>query len=106
MPFWDAYKAAIHDNADLSDIDKFNYLRSLLERTALEAVSGLSLTEANYKEAVAILECRFGNKQQIVARHIDALLNADSVTSPDNLKGLRRLYDLVESHVRSLKSLG
>ena len=25
--FWDSYKAAIHDNASLSDIDKFNYLR-------------------------------------------------------------------------------
>lgn len=45
-------------------------------------------------------------QQQIVARHIDALLNVDLVTPPHNLKGLHRLYDLVESHVWSLKSLG
>ena len=25
-PFWDSYKVAIHDNPDLTDIDKFNYL--------------------------------------------------------------------------------
>ena len=37
---------------------------------------------------------------------MDTLLNVDAVTSQDNLKGLRHLYDLVESHVRSLKSLG
>ena len=37
---------------------------------------------------------------------MDILLNADPVTSQHNLKGLRHLYDIVEAHVRSLKSLG
>ena len=104
--FWESYKTAIHDNKDLTDIEKFNYLRSLLQRTALDSISGLALTEANYKEAIAILEQRFGNKQQIVAKHMDALLNAETITSSYNLKGLRRLYDFVETHVRSLRSLG
>ena len=104
--FWDSYDAAIHQNSDLSDIDKFNYLKSLLERTALEAVSGLTLTSANYEEAVLILKKRFGNKQQIIAKHMDTLLNVDAVTSQHNLKGLRHLYDLVESHVCGLQSLG
>ena len=49
---------------------------------------------------------RFGNKQQIISRHMDILLNVKAVTSQHNLKGLRHIYDLVESHVRSLKSLG
>ena len=106
ITFWDPYKAAIHDNPALSDIDKFNYLRSLLERAALEAISGLTLTAANYQEAISILEKRFGNKQQIVAKHMDILLNVEAVMSQYNLKGLRHLYDLIESQVRSLKSLG
>ena len=104
--FWDSYESSIHNNPSLSDIDRFNYLRSLLEHVALEAISGLPLTSANYHEAIEILRKRFGNKQQIIARHMDTLLNVDAVTSQDNLKGLRHLYDLVESHVRSLKSLG
>ena len=33
-------------------------------------------------------------------------MNADAVTSSHNIKGLRRLYDCIETHVRSLKSLG
>ena len=37
---------------------------------------------------------------------MDVLLNVEPVTSPQNVKGLRHLYDLVDSHVRSLKSLG
>ena len=35
----------------LSDIDKFNYLKSLLECTVHEAISGLTLTLANYHDA-------------------------------------------------------
>ena len=40
----------------LDDSFKFNYLCGLLQRTALEAISELALTSANYREAVAILE--------------------------------------------------
>ena len=37
---------------------------------------------------------------------MDILLSAEAVTSASNLKGVRKLYDLVESNIRSLKSLG
>ena len=104
--FWDSYKAAIHDNASLLDIDKFNYLQSLLQGSALDPVYGLTLTAANYKEAVSILERRFGNKQQIMAKHMDILLNVEPVTSSYNLKSLRQLCDTIEFQVRGLKSLG
>lgn len=105
-PFWESYQTAIHNNDELTDTEKFNYLRSYLQRTALDAISGLTLTAANYREAIAILEKRFGNKQQIISKHMDALLNVEAVASQHNLRGLRRLYDVVETHVRSLRSLG
>ena len=54
--FWNSSKSAILENPTLSDIDKFNYLRSLLERSARESIAGLTLTAPNYKEAVFILE--------------------------------------------------
>ena len=106
LPFWDTFKASVHDNKNLSPIDKFGYLNSLLERSAAEAVAGLSLTASNYNEATAILKARFGNKQQIINRQMEILLNLDSVTSNHNIKGLSQLHDTVESNVRSLKSLG
>lgn len=104
--FWDSYRAAIDDSLSLSDIDKFNYLRTLLQGPALEALAGLTLTTRNYQEAISILKKRFGNKQQIVAKHMDTLLSIDSVASDSNLKALRRLYDTIESQVRGLRSLG
>ena len=104
--FWDSFESAIDRNPGLSEIDKFNYLKSLLEKSAVEAISGLTLTADNYKEAVSILKKRFGNKQQIIAKHMDILLKTEAVSSHHNLKGLRHLYDIVESQVRGLKSLG
>ena len=79
---------------------------SLLERSAAEAISGLTLTASNYHEAIEILKGRFGNKQQIINRHMEILLNLDTVTSHQNMRSLRKLHDTVESNVRSLKSLG
>ena len=104
--FWDAFESAVHKSPALTNIDKFSYLISLLESTAAEAIAGLKLTSANYEEAVATLRRRFGNKQLIINRHMDLLLQLDSVTSTNNLKGLRRLFDAVESNVRGLRSLG
>ena len=37
---------------------------------------------------------------------MDALLKVGAVTSCHDVRALRRLYDLISSHIRSLKSLG
>ncbi|KAL5500600.1 hypothetical protein EMCRGX_G012191 [Ephydatia muelleri] len=104
--FWDSFHSAVHSNEDLSNVDKFNYLISFLEGSAAECISGLTLTSANYEEAVAVLKRRFGNKQQIVNRHMEALLELETVTSIHDIQPLRTLCDKIESHVRSLNSLG
>ena len=106
IPFWDSYESAIHQNPDLSDIDKFNYLQSLVEHSAAEAIAGLTLSSSNYAEAITVLKKRFGNKQQLINKHMEALLSLPAVTSVYELRNLRQLYDKVESHVQSLKSIG
>ena len=81
ISFWDSFEASDHNNESLTANVKFNYLNSLLERSATEAISGLILGAPNYEEAVDILNARFGNKQQIINRHVEVLLNLESVTS-------------------------
>ena len=91
--FWDSFEAAIHKNSKLAAIDKFNYLNSLLEKTASEAIARLAITNANYEEAISILETRFGNKQMIVNKHMDDLINSAPVNSNQDLRGLRQFYN-------------
>ena len=94
--FWDTYESAIHINSDLTEIDKFTYLRSLLQGSAKEAIAGLSLTAANYIEAVDILKKRFGDKSIITAKHMDALMSLEAVGN--SVTALRHFYDSVDTH--------
>ena len=54
--FWDQYSVAIYANSPLSDIEKFNYLRSYLAETTGECIKSLSLASANYQKTVEILK--------------------------------------------------
>ena len=83
----------------MTAIEKFNYLNSLLEHSANEAISGYALTAANYREAVATLEKRFGNKQLIIDKHLDVMFNAEPGSSDNNVRGLRHLFDTITSHI-------
>ena len=105
-PFWDAYKAAMHDNSSLTNVEKFSYLQTLLEGKAKDTVAGLALTEANYSVAVDLLERRFGDKEKTIAAHMEKLMNLAPVISDLHTGELRRLYDKVEASIRSLKNWG
>ena len=104
--FWDTFESTIDKSPALSEVEKFSYLQSLLEASAAEAISGLSLTSANYGEAINILGKRFGNTQLIISKHMDTLVNLDPVPSQGSTHQLRKFYDVVESQVRGLKALG
>lgn len=105
ITFWDTFKAAVHENRDISKIDKFHYLNSLLEGTASIAIQGLGLTEANYDAAIALLKERFGDPQAIIAAHMEELLKLPDCTI-DRPSALRNIYDRITVHTRGLNSLG
>ena len=63
LTFWDSFSAAIDKNHGLSDIEKMNYLNGMLKGEAARAISGLPLTEENYKKAIELLKERFGKLQ-------------------------------------------
>ena len=60
-PFWDQFNTSIHSNDLISKIEKFSYLKTVLNESASSCISGLILTTENYDEAAKILEKRFGN---------------------------------------------
>ena len=103
--FWDSYNSAIHNNPDISAIDKFNYLRVLLEGPAAQAIQGLALSVANYETTVEILQRCLGKTQQIISAHMDDLLKLP-VCTEDKSNQLRLIYNQVFAKVRGLESLG
>ncbi|XP_078384164.1 uncharacterized protein LOC144666642 [Oculina patagonica] len=104
--FWDAFKNAVHENRQLSEIDKFTYLKGLLGGEASTAIAGLSLTEGNYGAAIDILKKRFGDEQKIISAHMDKLVKLSPVYNGKDTGRLRRLYDEIEVQIRGLQSMG
>lgn len=103
--FWDSFDSAIHSNQSISKIDKFNYLKSLLDGQAARVIQGLNLTTTNYDSAITLLQDRFGKPQQIISAHTDELLKIPSCTN-DKLQTLRMVYDKISVHTRGLSSMG
>ena len=104
--FYDSFLSAVHNNDDISDIQKMTYLQSLLKGSASETIEGLSLSNENYKAALDILKDRFGNEQILISAHMNNLLKLEPIKSIANMHGLRRVYDNIETQVRSLRNLG
>ncbi|XP_068692594.1 uncharacterized protein [Montipora foliosa] len=84
--FWDSFESAIHSKASLNPVEKMNYLRAKLEGEAEEVISGLTLTNANYEEAIRL-----------------PLMDMPASSSTS---ALRTRYDSIEKHLRSLQALG
>ena len=77
--FSDTFNIAIHKNTDLSDIERFTYLKGYLTGEAARCIEGFTLTAANYSKALDLLKDRFGNKKLIISKHMDALLGLEKV---------------------------
>ena len=103
--FWDSFESTVHANTELTKIDKFNYLVSLLEGSASRAIAGLPITEENYDAAVDIINKRFGKPQQLISAHMDELLKISSCAT-DKPHQLRYLYDRLNVNIRGLEALG
>ena len=86
--FKETSEAIVHRRTDLTNIEKFIYFRSLLDKTASQAIEGFPLTAENYTAAWSILNERFGNEQIIISSHMNKILNISPVYSP-NVRSLR-----------------
>ena len=102
--FWDQFEAAVHDNDDLPNVQKFTYLRSVLTGNALQTI-GFEVTGANYQLAVECLKHRYGRKRVVISSLVKSVVQMDAksaVTAPS----LRDLYDTLKNRTRALEALG
>ena len=104
--FWDSFESAIHKNESLSDVDKFTYLRGLVEQPAKSSIAGFALTAVNYLAAVKVLQRRFGNKTVVQRAYVNELLNVKPVFNANDTVRLRKFFDTVETNFRGLEALG
>ena len=80
-------------------------MQSILTPSASEFISGWATTAENYNEAVEVLNQRYGYTQVLINAHRQQFVSLPVKKSVNDVKGLKKLYQKVESSVRNLKTL-
>ena len=106
MEIWDSFEGSIHNNEGLSDRDKFDHFKGLLDRPAKLAVTGFTLTSANYEAAIKMLQERFGRPEEISRAHYDGMMQLKPVVDDRDIPKIRKLFGEVKTHNRYLLALG
>ncbi|XP_020808851.1 uncharacterized protein LOC110184601 isoform X1 [Drosophila serrata] len=102
--FYAMYTTVIGNNEDLTNLEKFQHLRSCLDGPALDTIRSLEPTEANYEKAVDLLTARFDNKLLHFQGHIRSIFRLSSVVK-GSARSLRQLSDGINSHLRALNTM-
>ena len=103
--FWDLFDAAVHDNDNVPDVQKFTYLRSALEGVAYHTIEGFEVTSANYHHAVDALKHRFGRKRIIISSLVKSIVQLEP-RSNEGVASLCDPHDTLKTRIRALQALG
>ncbi|XP_024887040.1 uncharacterized protein LOC112464328 [Temnothorax curvispinosus] len=102
--FKDAYVSMIHANANITAIQKFQYLRNSLKGEALQVISGLKTSAENYESAWELLERNYENTKLLINTHLNSLLEFPAVAK-DKPATIRQLIVHIRTHLKALKTL-
>ncbi|XP_055585537.1 uncharacterized protein LOC129738382 [Uranotaenia lowii] len=105
ITFRDSFDSLIHSNTQLTAMDKFTYLRSALTGEALQEVSSIEITAANYEIAWAALANRYENRKLIVKTYLDALFKVEMMHK-ESYDGLSKVIGDFEKNLQMLKKVG
>ncbi|XP_012524199.1 uncharacterized protein LOC105829705 [Monomorium pharaonis] len=108
----------IDSRDDITDLQKFLYLKDSLRGSALDKISIFDASDEGYKAAWQLLIESYEKKRILMTKHldeiIDTLFNAckknssnanESVQSKVTAQDLTKLADTVRQHIATLKSL-
>ncbi|XP_055622799.1 uncharacterized protein LOC129766302 [Toxorhynchites rutilus septentrionalis] len=105
VTFRDMFRSLIHRNEQLTEMDKFTYLRSSLTGEALQEVNSIEMSAVNYTVAWEVLETRYENKKLIVKAHLDALF-AEEPMKRENYEALNHLLSEYDRNLQMLEKIG
>ncbi|XP_036142117.1 uncharacterized protein LOC118645351 [Monomorium pharaonis] len=105
LSFKNTFVTMIDSLQDITDLQKFLYLKDSLRGAALNKISMYDVSEENYKNAWKLLNKSYERKRILIARHLDAILELPTQNKPDP-QNLTKLIDDMQQHVNMLASLG
>ncbi|XP_043466955.1 uncharacterized protein LOC122501502 [Leptopilina heterotoma] len=104
LGFRDTFSSLIHDNNQISNIQKFHYLRAAVEGDAEQIIKSLEFSAANYLVAWEALRTRFDNTNLLVQNHLKSIFNIEPIQK-ESASQLRQVVDTLNKHLRALTAL-
>ncbi|XP_033363042.1 uncharacterized protein LOC117241175 [Bombus vosnesenskii] len=114
--FYDTFSSIVDRNEGLTNVQKFQHLRSSITGRAAQSIQSLELTEANYSIALDTLKDKFNCPLQICMRHWNLMRNYPEIkketpealedlleTISVNLKALEHLKEPVTSNIAKIE---
>ncbi|XP_055589557.1 uncharacterized protein LOC129741794 [Uranotaenia lowii] len=105
LNFHDLFISLVHSSSELSNIQKFYYLRSSLAGDALKLIQTIGLSANNYPVAWNLLVEHFQNPSRLKQAYIDSLFEFTPLKR-ESATDLHSLVEKFEANVRILKQLG
>ncbi|CAH2084595.1 unnamed protein product [Euphydryas editha] len=103
--FYDMFSSLIHNNKNISSVQKLHYLKSNLSGEALNLLSNFSTTDANYEEAWKQLVRRYNNKRYNCNAVMRTLFGTKKIQT-ESANAIRSLLDTTSTCLKSLENLG
>ena len=73
--FWDLFHITVDQNEQLSEIERFCYLKSRLTGVAKQVISGIFISTENYEIAKQLLDDRFNDKEFVLYHNLREVMN-------------------------------
>ncbi len=103
--FRDLFRSLIHDNKEISNVQRLYYLKNAMKDGAAgELISDIELTDINYDAAWNIIESRFDNKYLLVLALLDKIFELPKMVEGDP-HSARKLLDTTTQTILSLRNL-
>lgn len=103
--FYGNFMSTIDRNEELTEVEKFRYLRAFLTGRAARCIQGLEVTESNYPIALNMLKEKFYCHRQVCIRHWQVIRNYPKITN-ESPEALEDLLLTVRLHLKMLENLG
>lgn len=105
-PLWyESFKTLIHENQDLSDTQKVQYLMSKLSSSALTVCSGILPTANNYNLILQSLVQRYDDKRTLAMSYVEKMFKFKPIKT-ESATQLNYFCEQFSASVSALKNLG
>jgi hypothetical protein len=103
ITFRDIFKSLVHDNVNITNIERYHYLLSSVSGSAGAVIRSIPLSDSNYAVAWKSLNDRFDNQRLIMNAHLDRLFEFPLLKS-SSLHELKKFLDTFQENIAALEN--